>query len=69
VATRFNQVGRNRENVDLSVDGTSCFDHNVRTWSRDHLLGWVKVRQGGLVCAKQLQRGEAIYRVSKSPLQ
>jgi hypothetical protein len=30
VATRFNQVGRNRENVDLSVDGTSCFDHNVQ---------------------------------------
>jgi hypothetical protein len=30
VATRFNQVGRNRENVDLSVDGTSYFDHNVQ---------------------------------------
>jgi hypothetical protein len=29
VATRFNQVGRNRENVDLLVDGTSCFGHNV----------------------------------------
>jgi hypothetical protein len=30
VATRFNQVGRNKENVVLSVDGTSCFDHNVQ---------------------------------------
>jgi hypothetical protein len=30
VATRFNQVGRNGENVDLSVDRTSCFDHNVQ---------------------------------------
>jgi hypothetical protein len=30
VATRFNQVGSNIKNVDLSVDGTSCFDHNVQ---------------------------------------
>jgi hypothetical protein len=30
VATRFNQVGRNRENADLCVDGTSCLDHNVQ---------------------------------------
>jgi hypothetical protein len=33
VATRFNQVGRNKENADLSVDGTSCFDHNVMVLS------------------------------------
>jgi hypothetical protein len=30
VATRFNQVGRNRENVDLSIDGPSCLDRNVQ---------------------------------------
>jgi hypothetical protein len=30
VATWFNQVGRNRENADLSIDGTSYFDHNVQ---------------------------------------
>jgi hypothetical protein len=30
VATQFNQVGRNKENADLSVDGTSYFDHNVQ---------------------------------------
>jgi hypothetical protein len=30
VATRFNQVGRNKYNVDLSIVGTSCFDHNVQ---------------------------------------
>jgi hypothetical protein len=33
VATRFNQVGRNKENANLSIDGTSCFDHNVMVLS------------------------------------
>jgi hypothetical protein len=30
VATLFNHVGRNRENIDFFVDGASCFDHNVQ---------------------------------------
>jgi hypothetical protein len=30
VATQFNKVGRNIGNIDLSVDGTSCFNNNVQ---------------------------------------
>jgi hypothetical protein len=54
VATRFNQVGRNRQNADFSIDRTSCFDDNVQVLGVGTTYWLVKVRQRGLVCAKQL---------------
>jgi hypothetical protein len=49
VATWFNQVGRNRENANLSVDGTSCFDHNVQVLGEGTTC-WLGSKYDKVVC-------------------